>query len=112
MVPESRANSGMMLSAVPARDRSICGLCAMTSIVSLTVGFALDLALIPTHGATGAAAAASAAFLVGGATALFTYRRVSPFTWRALLVPHRGDLDVLAALAGPLLRMRPRREAA
>ena len=88
------------------------GLSSLGPIVSLTVGFALDLALIPTHGATGAAAAASAAFLVGGATALFTYRRVSRFTWRALLVPHRGDLDVLAALAGPLLRMRPRREAA
>ncbi len=88
------------------------GLSSLGPIVSLTVGFALDLALIPTHGATGAAAAASAAFLVGGATALFTYRRVSPFTWRTLLVPHRGDLDVLAALAGPLLRARPRREAA
>ena len=46
-----------------------------------------------------------------GATALITYRRVSPFTLRALLVPHRGDLDVLMALAGPLLG-RPRRETA
>jgi len=52
------------------------------------------------------------AFLVGGAAALLTYRRVSPFQWRTLLVPHRGDLDVLAALAGPLRRARPRREAA
>lgn len=87
------------------------GLSSLGPIVSLVVGFALDLALIPPFGATGAAAAASVAFLVGGSTALITYRRVSPFTWRSLLVPHRGDLDVLVALAGPLLG-RPRRETA
>jgi O-antigen/teichoic acid export membrane protein len=87
------------------------GLSSLGPMVSLVVGFGLDLALIPPFGATGAAAAASVAFLVGGATALITYRRVSPFTLRALLVPHRGDLDVLMALAGPLLG-RPRRETA
>jgi len=88
------------------------GLSSLGPLVSLVVGFALDLALIPPFEATGAAAAASAAFLAGGVTALLTYRRVSPFTWRALLVPHRGDLDVLVALAGPLLRTRPRRGTA
>jgi O-antigen/teichoic acid export membrane protein len=85
------------------------GFSSLGPIVSLVVGFALDLALIPRFHATGAAAAASIAFLAGGATALITYRRVSPFRWRALLVPHRGDLDVLRALAGPLLRAQPRR---
>jgi O-antigen/teichoic acid export membrane protein len=88
------------------------GLSSLGPMVSLVVGFALDLALIPPYGATGAAAAASVAFLVGGAAALLTYRRVSPFPWRTMLVPHRGDLDVLAALAGPLRRARPRREPA
>jgi O-antigen/teichoic acid export membrane protein len=88
------------------------GLSSLGPLVSLVVGFALDLALIPPFAATGAAAAASAAFLVGGATALITYRRVSPFSWRSLLVPHRGDLNVLVALAGPLLRARPRRSTA
>jgi O-antigen/teichoic acid export membrane protein len=88
------------------------GLSSLGPIVSLLVGFGLDLALIPRFGATGAAAAASAAFLAGGTTALVTYHRVSPFTWRALLVPHRGDLDVLLALVGPLLRLPlPRRGA-
>jgi O-antigen/teichoic acid export membrane protein len=82
------------------------GLSSLGPIVSLVVGFALDLVLIPSYEATGAAAAASAAFLAGGAVALATYRRVSPFPWRALLVPHRGDLDVLRALAGPFLRPR------
>jgi O-antigen/teichoic acid export membrane protein len=88
------------------------GLSSLGPMVSLIVGFGLDLALIPRFEATGAAVAASVAFLAGGATALATYRRVSPFTWRALLVPRRGDLDVLTALAGPLLRARPRRGAA
>jgi len=88
------------------------GLSSVGPMVSLLVGFALDLALIPTYGATGAAAAASVAFLVGGATALLTYRRVNPFPWQTMLVPHRGDLDVLAALAGPFRRIRPRREPA
>jgi O-antigen/teichoic acid export membrane protein len=87
------------------------GLSSLGPIVSLAVGIGLDIVLIPPFGATGAAAAASAAFLAGGATALLTYRRVSPFTWRALLVPRRGDLDVLKALAGPLLRVVPRRSA-
>ncbi len=88
------------------------GLSSVGPMVSLLVGFALDLALIPPYGATGAAAAASVAFLVGGATALLTYRRVSPFPWLTMIVPHRGDLDLLAALAGPFRRARPRREPA
>jgi len=88
------------------------GLSSLGPIVSLAVGFALDLALIPRFDATGAAVAASAAFLAGGAVALATYYRVNPFAWRALLVPHRGDLDVLRALAGPLLRLRARRGTA
>jgi Na+-driven multidrug efflux pump len=88
------------------------GLSSLGPMVSLLVGFALDLTLIPPFGATGAAAAASVAFLVGGTAALLTYRRISPFPWRAILVPQRGDLDVLAALAGPFRRQRPRREPA
>ena len=104
------ATSAVLSSALVGSSSP--GLSSLGPLVSLVVGFALDLALIPTYGATGAASAASAAFLVGGATALLTYRRVSPFPWRTLLVPHRGDLDVLAALAGPLRRARPRRETA
>ena len=88
------------------------GLSSLGPLVSLTVGFVLDVVLIPHYAATGAAAAASVAFLVGGAVALIIYRRVHPFAWRSLLVPHRGDLDVLAALVGPLARAIPRRSAA
>lgn len=88
------------------------GMSSLGPLVSLTVGFVLDIVLIPQYGATGAAAAASTAFLLGGAAALVVYRRLHPFPWRLLVVPHRGDLDVLAALVGPLARAIPRRSAA
>lgn len=78
------------------------GLSSLGALVSLVVGVALDLVLIPRFGATGAAAAASTAFLVGGAVAVSAYARQSPFAWRALLLPRRSDLEVLRALARPL----------
>ena len=78
------------------------GLSSLGPFASLVVGVALDLVLIPRFGATGAAAAASTAFLAGGSVAVFTYARRSPFPWRALLLPRRGDLEVLSALARPL----------
>jgi O-antigen/teichoic acid export membrane protein len=82
------------------------GLSSIGPVVSMVVGIALDLVLIPRFGATGAAAAASTAFLAGGAVALAVYARRSPFAWSALLLPRREDLDVLRAIARPL-RARP-----
>lgn len=82
------------------------GLSSLGPVVSLVVGIALDLVLIPRFGATGAAAAASTAFVAGGAVALAVYARRSPFAWKALLLPRREDLDVLRAIARPL-RARP-----
>jgi O-antigen/teichoic acid export membrane protein len=78
------------------------GLSSLGSLTSLAIGIALDLILIPRFGATGAAAAASTAFLAGGMVAVVAYARQSPFAWRALLLPRRGDLDVLRALTRPL----------
>ena len=78
------------------------GLSSLGPVVSLVVGLALDIVLIPRFGATGAAAAASTAFLAGGFVAVFAYARRSPFAWTALLLPRRGDLDVIRALARPL----------
>jgi O-antigen/teichoic acid export membrane protein len=88
-------SSGLMASSSP-------GLSSLGPLASLVVGVALDLVLIPRFGASGAAAAASAAFLAGGATALIAYNRRGPFPWRDLVVPRRGDFDVLRALARPL----------
>jgi Na+-driven multidrug efflux pump len=78
------------------------GLSSLGPLVSLVVGVALDFVLIPRFGASGAAAAASVAFLAGGAVALAVYARRSPFAWQALLRPRRGDLDVFRALLRPL----------
>jgi O-antigen/teichoic acid export membrane protein len=76
------------------------GLSSLGPLVSLLVGVALDLVLIPRFGASGAAAAASAAFLAGGAAALTAFARRNAFSWRELVLPRRGDLAVLRALAG------------
>lgn len=83
------------------------GLSSVGPLVSLVVGVALDLVLIPRYGASGAASAASAAFLAGGCAALAVFRRRSPFAWPLLLLPRRGDLAVFGALARPLRAARP-----
>jgi O-antigen/teichoic acid export membrane protein len=89
------------LVASSAPGRSSAG-----PLVSLTLGVALDLALIPPFGATGAAAAAAGGLLAGGGTSLFLYRRLAVFPARTLVVPQRGDLDLLRALVRPSARTR------
>ncbi len=88
-------SSALMASSSPGRS-------SLGPFVSLVVGVALDFVLIPRFGASGAAAAASTAFIAGGAVALLSYWRLSPFPWRALLLPRRRDLHMLRALASPL----------
>jgi O-antigen/teichoic acid export membrane protein len=83
------------------------GLSSVGPLVSLVLGVGLDLLLIPRFGASGAAAAASTAFLVGGCAAVAAFRRRNPFAWRLLVLPRRGDLIVFRALAGPLRAARP-----
>jgi O-antigen/teichoic acid export membrane protein len=85
------------------------GLSSLGPIVSLGVGLSLDLILIPPFGATGAASAASAAFLAGGLTALAAYRSTAAFGWRLLVFPPRSDLELLRSLPGLLVRQLPRR---
>jgi O-antigen/teichoic acid export membrane protein len=92
-------SSALLGSSAPRRSSA-------GPVVSLVVGVALDFLLIPGHGATGAAMATSAAFLSGGLTALVLYRLRDPFTLRALLVPRRGDLELVEALARPFARVR------
>lgn len=72
-------------------------LSSLGSSVSLLVGFGLDLALIPPYGPVGAAIAASAAFVVGGAAATLGYQRKAHFHSRELL-PSRAELAELMAL--------------
>jgi O-antigen/teichoic acid export membrane protein len=82
------------------------GLSSVGPLVSLALSVALDLLLIPRFGASGAAAAASAAFLAGGCATLAAFRHRNPFRWRSLFLPRRGDLIVFRALAAPLRLVR------
>jgi O-antigen/teichoic acid export membrane protein len=84
------------------------GRASLGPVSALATGVALDLVLIPRYGAAGAAAAASAAFLVGGSTALWLYRRRVGFAWTEV-VPHRGDVSALWALVRA--RLRPKRQS-
>jgi O-antigen/teichoic acid export membrane protein/peptidoglycan/xylan/chitin deacetylase (PgdA/CDA1 family) len=59
-------------------------------VASLVSGLALDFALIPFFGADGAAVAATAAFLGGGAASIWALRKELPFQLLEL-VPSRGD---------------------
>ncbi len=81
------------------------GLSSVGLIVSLVVGIALDLVLIAPFGAEGAAAAATAAFLAGGAVSAAIYVRLTGSGWRALL-PRRSDFAVVGGLVARL-RRRP-----
>jgi O-antigen/teichoic acid export membrane protein len=90
-------SSALVASSSPGRS-------SVGPLVSLGLGIALDLILIPPFGASGAAIAASAALLAGGATALSLYRTRTSFALGALIRPRPGDLDVLKALAGLLFR--------
>lgn len=96
---------GIFSSALVASSSP--GLSSLGPLVSLGVGIALDIVLIPSFGAEGAAIASSAALLTGGATALVLYRTRASFALAALIRPRAGDLDVLKALAG-LFSHRPR----
>ena len=94
-------SSALVASGAPGRS-------SLGPLVSLVVATAVDFALIPRYGASGAAAAASIGYLAGGGTALVLYRGWATFSWRTLLRPQRADLDLLRALAGPLAGRRSR----
>jgi O-antigen/teichoic acid export membrane protein len=72
-------------------------------LVALMTQTALDLVLIPRSGASGAALAATAALIVGGAVSVSVYRSCFPFAWRALL-PRLRDVGELRDLARRLFR--------
>jgi O-antigen/teichoic acid export membrane protein len=81
------------LAAASAPGRSSVG-----PFVTLVVSFALDLALIPQYGASGAAVASTIGFFAGGAAALVAFRHLYALRWR-LLLPQREDLRTLAGFA-------------
>jgi O-antigen/teichoic acid export membrane protein len=105
------AASGVLSSALLSSGRPF--LSSLGPLVSLVSGVALDFALIPSLGATGAAVAASAAFVAGGTVACVAYRSVARFAW-ASLVPGMDDarlaLGWLLAVVRRVRGSRPRDE--
>jgi O-antigen/teichoic acid export membrane protein len=82
------------------------GSSSVGALASLVGGLALDVLLIPTYAATGAAIAATAAFWLGAVASAIAYRRVAAFDAR-LLVPRMEDVRGAGAVLGrvaPALR--------
>ena len=81
-------SNAQLASGAPLRS-------SLGPVVSLVVGVGLDIVLIPRYGATGAAIAASAALLSGGAVAALAYGLRTGLR-PAALVPRRADVELLA----------------
>jgi O-antigen/teichoic acid export membrane protein len=79
------------------------GIGSLPPLVALVIGLSLDFVLIPRYGATGAAVAATTAFIAGGLMALIAFRLRSPFSWR-LVVPRFSDINGMRGLAVQLAR--------
>jgi Na+-driven multidrug efflux pump len=88
-----------------ARDRP--GLVSVTAWVTLAATVILDLALIPDHGAQGAAAASTIAYVLAAGLTLAPYLRLNSVTLADLFVPRRDDLGMISRN----LRLLPRRDA-
>jgi O-antigen/teichoic acid export membrane protein len=82
------------------------GLSSGGPFVSLVTQTVLDFILIPPFGATGAATAATAAFLTGGTTAAVLYRVHGRFAWRAI-IPGWADVRLLNDIVRSRLPRRP-----
>jgi O-antigen/teichoic acid export membrane protein len=100
---------GFAASAVFSNALLASGAPALSSlgpVVSLAVGVALDLVLMPTLGAVGAAIAASVALLAGGAVAVVAYG-VRAGLRPGALIPRRADVELLASRAMRRAGARP-----
>jgi O-antigen/teichoic acid export membrane protein len=94
-------SGALVASSFPGRS-------SLGPAVALVTGVLLDLVLIPPFGASGAAAAASAAFLVGGAVAAGVYRGSTQFSLRALVPGPTDAGDLWRVASDGLARMRGR----
>lgn len=92
----SVTNAALLAAGSPGRS-------SIGPLVSLVASIVLDVALIPPFGASGAAAAATAAFTLGGITGVVLYRRSVSFAWPEL-IPRPDDLRELLSFASGLVR--------
>jgi len=86
------------------------GRASIGSVVAVLIGLGLDFILIPEFEATGAAAAASLAFLAGGGGSILFFRGAFPFPWKAIL-PRGRDLRAVLHLTGVGIRTVVRRRS-
>jgi O-antigen/teichoic acid export membrane protein len=94
LLPSALGFAAFRVFSAPLLAAGSPGLSSVGAAVALAVGVALDLALIPRFGASGAAAAATLAFLAGGGAAALVFQRQSQFAWLEL-VPGRDDVRAL-----------------
>ena len=95
----SVTNSALLVAGSPGRS-------SVGPLVCLVAGVAMDLALIPPFGASGAAAAATAAFTAGGITGIFLYRGRVHFGWRELTPGLEDVRDAWSFTTGLMRRGR------
>jgi O-antigen/teichoic acid export membrane protein len=103
LLPGGIGYTALVVFSASALASSAPGRSSLGPLVALIVGITLDFVLIPSHGATGAAIAASAAFLAGGIAAAAVYRTVAEVEL-SMLVPRRTDFDLIRGQARRLLR--------
>jgi O-antigen/teichoic acid export membrane protein len=97
LLPGAIGFSLMRVFANALMGSSLPGRSSIDAIVALVTGIVLDVVLIPSFGANGAAAAASVALLAGGAVAVILYRSSVPFALTSLL-PRRAEGARLIAI--------------
>lgn len=76
------------------------GIAATISLAALVLNVALNLALVPTQGALGAALASSLTYGSVAAASAIALRRRLPFRWRDLLWLRAGDLRSIGSSRG------------
>lgn len=103
LLPGAVGLAALLLFSSALTASSAPGLGSLGPSVSLAAGVALDFALIPPLGATGAAVAASGAYLAGGAVSVLAFRRVAPFALTGM-VPRAGDLAAIRRLGAQVVR--------
>jgi len=89
-------SSALLAAGSPGRS-------SVGPLVCMFIGVVLDVALIPPFGASGAAAAATAAFTAGGITAVLLYRQRVRFGWGEL-VPGPADARVVWSFVAGVVR--------
>ena len=105
LLPGSLGFVAMRLFSNALLGSSRPGRSSLAPVVALVLGVALDFALIPPYGASGAAIAASGALVAGGIAAIVVYYRPSRIELGEIM-PRPSDLSELASIVVRLTNRR------